>query len=76
MSTENAAVGPIERFMVEDHVELDRLLAAATASEVIDDEIFATFRERLLRHIAMEEIGPPEIENTTPAKRSARRDER
>jgi hypothetical protein len=49
------AVGPIERFMAEDHVRLDRLLAAATAGRDIDLETFARFRHDLLRHIAMEE---------------------
>ena len=48
-------VGPIERFMAEDHVRLDRLLEAATAGAVIDANAYARFRHDLLRHIAMEE---------------------
>jgi hypothetical protein len=48
-------VGPIERFMVEDHVRLDRLLEAATAAEAVDAAAYARFRHDLLRHIAMEE---------------------
>ena len=47
--------GPIERFMTDDHVELDHLLARADAGEAIDEAAYADFRERLLRHIAMEE---------------------
>jgi hypothetical protein len=50
------SVGPIERFMVEDHVRLDRLLEAAEAIEgAIDADAYARFRHDLLRHIAMEE---------------------
>jgi hypothetical protein len=49
-------VGPIERFMVEDHARLDRLLdAALEADGAIDLGLFAQFRRGLLRHIAMEE---------------------
>ncbi len=58
------AVGPIESFMTEDHVELDRLLRAAQSStsnptsssgDAIDDVAYRRFRGGLLRHIAMEE---------------------
>ena len=48
-------IGPIERFMTEDHVELHRLLEAATAGPVIDAGAYARFRHDLLRHIGMEE---------------------
>jgi hypothetical protein len=48
-------VGAIERFMVEDHAHIDRLLEAATADLEIDREAYASFRHDLLRHIAMEE---------------------
>jgi hypothetical protein len=48
-------VGAIERFMVEDHVRIDRLLAAATSNDPIDEVAFARFRHDLLRHIALEE---------------------
>ena len=51
-----AEVGPIESFMTEDHVELDRLLRAAQKPDgTIDDAAYTRFRGGLLRHIAMEE---------------------
>lgn len=51
-----AAAGQIEHFMVADHVELDGLLAASERDDgTIDDAVYTVFRERLLRHIAMEE---------------------
>ena len=49
------SVGPVEAFMTEDHVRLDRLLDAATEGPAIDVAAFAAFREGMLRHIAMEE---------------------
>jgi hypothetical protein len=49
------SIGPIEQFMVADHVRLDGVLAAATANGRIDHERYAWFRHDLLRHIAMEE---------------------
>lgn len=50
------SVGPIERFMVEDHVRLDRLLQVADpGGGTIDEEAYASFRHDLLRHIGMEE---------------------
>jgi hypothetical protein len=55
MIPDDATVGAIERFMVEDHVRLDRLLAAATSVDPIDEVGYARFRHDLLRHIAMEE---------------------
>jgi hypothetical protein len=45
----------IERFMVEDHVRIDRFLLAATQGEDIDTDAYGRFRHDLLRHIAMEE---------------------
>lgn len=48
-------IGPIERFMVEDHVRIDRLFEAATSASPIDETAYTQFRHGLLRHIAMEE---------------------
>lgn len=49
-------IGPIERFLTEDHHRLDQLLErAAPPDGPIDVEAFAEFREGLLRHIGMEE---------------------
>ena len=48
-------VGAIERFMVEDHLRIDRLLGAATCGDRLDEVAYARFRHDLLRHIAMEE---------------------
>jgi hypothetical protein len=49
-------VGPIEQFMAEDHVRLDRLLASCEGGDgSIDAERYEAFRAGLLRHIAMEE---------------------
>ena len=51
-----ASVGPIERFMVEDHVRLNRLLEASEGNGgSIDPAAYSRFRRDLLRHIAMEE---------------------
>ncbi len=56
MTSVTEHVGPIERFMTEDHVELDRLLSASEKQDgTIDDEAYRRFRGGLLRHIAMEE---------------------
>lgn len=49
------SLGPIERFMMEDHARVDQLLAVATAGAEIDPFAYARFRHDLLRHIAMEE---------------------
>lgn len=48
-------IGPIERFMTEDHVRIDGLLRRATSGAEIDAVAFEDFREALLRHIGMEE---------------------
>jgi hemerythrin-like domain-containing protein len=49
-------IGPIETFMTEDHTALDALLRRADHENGnVDREAYAEFRERLLRHIAMEE---------------------
>ncbi len=49
-------IGPIEAFMVADHVRLDRLLAdSEREGGAIDAQAYALFRHDLLRHIAMEE---------------------
>jgi hypothetical protein len=48
--------GAIEIFMTADHVRLDELLARADRADgAIDAEVYARFRQGLLRHIAMEE---------------------
>jgi hypothetical protein len=48
--------GPIFRFLADDHVRLDNLLAQACARhDRIDVAAFDEFRAGLLRHIAMEE---------------------
>lgn len=49
-------VGPIDVFLTEDHVRIDALLAKAKRGDgTIDAEVYAAFRQGLLRHIAMEE---------------------
>ncbi len=60
MTTADEASGPtvgaIEWFMTRDHVDLDKLLLASRGVDGrIDRDVYARFRERLLRHIAMEE---------------------
>ena len=55
MSRAVSSVGPIERFMVDDHARLDRLLAAASQHDQVELALYALFRADLLRHIAMEE---------------------
>ena len=48
--------GPIETFMVADHVRLDRQLSLSERRDgSIDEDAYAIFRHDLLRHIAMEE---------------------
>lgn len=48
--------GPIETFLTTDHARIDDLLAKAERSDgSIDAEVYAVFRQSLLRHIAMEE---------------------
>lgn len=47
--------GAIERFMVEEHLRINRLLEAATRAEPIDEVAYSRFRHDLLRHIGMEE---------------------
>jgi hypothetical protein len=50
------AVGPIELFLTVDHVRIDELLAKADPGDgTIQVEAYSTFRQTLLRHIAMEE---------------------
>jgi hypothetical protein len=49
-------VGPIERFMTEDHARIDALLACSEGPDgSIDADSYARFRHDLLRHIGMEE---------------------
>lgn len=51
-----ASVGPIHRFLSDDHARLDALFARAVADPAaIDMEAYEAFRAGLLRHIAMEE---------------------
>ena len=48
--------GPIETFLTADHARLDALLGKADRDDgTIDAEVYAEFRQGLLRHIAMEE---------------------
>ena len=48
--------GPIEAFLTQDHARLDMLLAKAErGGGTIAAEVYAEFRQGLLRHIAMEE---------------------
>jgi len=48
--------GPIETFLTADHSRIDGLLAQAKRGDgSIDPDVYATFRQALLRHIAMEE---------------------
>jgi hypothetical protein len=48
--------GPIETFLTEDHARLDALLGRAVRDDgTIDVDVYAEFRQVLLRHIAMEE---------------------
>ena len=49
-------MGPIERYLGDDHARLDALLAAATArADAFDVDAFERFRAGLLRHIGIEE---------------------
>lgn len=48
-------MGPIERFMSEDHARLDALLHASVVGGGIDAATYERFRAGLLRHIGMEE---------------------
>jgi hypothetical protein len=49
-------VGPIERFMTEDHARVDALLRTATRpARSIDGRAFDAFRSGLIRHMALEE---------------------
>lgn len=47
--------GPICEFLESDHARLDALLQRSDAGPELDLEAYASFREGLLRHIAMEE---------------------
>jgi hypothetical protein len=48
--------GLIESFLTADHVRLDALLAQSERADgTIDTDVYAEFRQGLLRHIAMEE---------------------
>jgi hypothetical protein len=47
--------GAIEAFLTEDHARLRRALTRAESGGPIDPEMYAQFRQGLLRHIAMEE---------------------
>lgn len=49
-------MGPIENFLTADHARIDALLGRAERPDgTIDAEVYAEFRQGLLRHIAMEE---------------------
>jgi hypothetical protein len=48
--------GPVTRYLADDHVRLDALLARATAApDGVGLEPYGAFRAGLLRHIAIEE---------------------
>lgn len=49
-------MGPLRRYMTDDHARLDELLARATANaDRFDGDAFERFRAGLLRHIGVEE---------------------
>ncbi|HEX6835534.1 MAG TPA: hemerythrin domain-containing protein [Polyangia bacterium] len=49
-------MGPLRRYMTDDHARLDALLAASTArADAFDADAFERFRAGLLRHIGIEE---------------------
>jgi hypothetical protein len=48
-------IGPIERYMTEDHIRIDALLRRSLRGDEVDADAFEEFREALLRHIGMEE---------------------
>jgi len=49
-------IGPIEKFLSADHARMDGLLGRAERPDgSTDAEVYAQFRQALLRHIAMEE---------------------
>jgi hypothetical protein len=48
-------MGPISRFMADDHRRLEALLDRAAAARPIDGALFEQFRAGLLRHIGIEE---------------------
>ena len=52
------AMGPISRFLADDHRRLEALLDQAAAVNPIDVAVFEQFRAGLLRHIGMEERVP------------------
>jgi hypothetical protein len=55
-SSAGPAVGPIERFMVEDHARIDAWLARSERPDgCIASDSYSRFRHDLLRHIGMEE---------------------
>ena len=55
-SSSCSAVGPIERFMTEDHTGVDRWLATCERPDgTVEPETYARLRHDLLRHIGMEE---------------------
>lgn len=48
--------GPIEQFLSDDHASMDDDLSRVERPDgTIDEALFAVFREKLLRHIGMEE---------------------
>jgi hypothetical protein len=48
-------MGPISRFLADDHRRLEALLDHAAATNPVDAALFEQFRAGLLRHIGMEE---------------------
>jgi hypothetical protein len=55
-NTPHHAVGPIARFLADDHKRLDALLQGAVGHPgAIDRAVYAEFRAGLLKHIGLEE---------------------
>lgn len=48
-------LGPVHRFLADDHAHLDDLLCRSLGDGMVDREPYEKFRVGLLRHIAMEE---------------------
>jgi hypothetical protein len=55
MTADRPRIGPLHRFLQQDHRRLDALLATAIAGDEIARPAYEAFRAGLLRHIGMEE---------------------
>lgn len=57
----------LRAWLARDHAEIDALLRAAVEAEPFDADAYAEFRERLLRHIGIEErLLFPAVKRTNP----------